>query len=112
MLCCGHTLTRREWMWATALSSLGSMASATSAAARAETPAALASPTPAEKLLRDNISIDVHTHAGPNGISSRTARPGGEIAQGMQTGGIAVLCLADVPDGPILGRNAQNVLTV
>jgi membrane dipeptidase len=30
----------------------------------------------------------------------------------MRAGGIALLCLADVPDGPILGRNAQNVLTV
>jgi membrane dipeptidase len=28
----------------------------------------------------------------------------------MRAGRIAVLCLADVPDGPILGRNAQNVL--
>jgi membrane dipeptidase len=30
----------------------------------------------------------------------------------MRAGGIAMLCLADVPDSPILGRNAQNVLTV
>ena len=111
MHCCGHLLTRREWMWATALSPLGAKISAASAGTRSEAPAALASPTAAEQLLRDNISIDVHTHAGPNGISSRTARPGGEIAQGMRTGGIAVLCLADVPDGPILGRNAQNVQT-
>jgi len=28
----------------------------------------------------------------------------------MSAGRIAVLCLADVPDGPILGRNARNVL--
>jgi membrane dipeptidase len=28
----------------------------------------------------------------------------------MRAGRLAVLCLADVPDGPILGRNAQNVL--
>jgi membrane dipeptidase len=60
-------------------------------------------------LLRDNVSVDVHTHAGPNGVTSRTA-PSGEIARGMRAGRIAVLCLADVPDGPILGRNAQNVL--
>jgi hypothetical protein len=73
MHCCGHALTRREWMWATALSSLGPMISAASAAPRSEAPAALASPTPAEKLLRDNISIDVHTHAGPK-VSPRGPR--------------------------------------
>ena len=28
----------------------------------------------------------------------------------MQAGSLAVACLADVPDGPILGRNAQDVL--
>ena len=54
--------------------------------------------------------MDVHTHAGANGVTSRTARPSDDIARGMRAGRIAVLCLADVPDGPILGRNAQNVL--
>src|SRR5207237_9008157 len=64
----------------------------------------------ATALLRENISIDVHTHGGPNGITSRTARPSAELGRQMHAGHIAVLCLADVPDGPILGRNAQNVL--
>src|SRR5439155_1713294 len=64
----------------------------------------------ATALLRDNISIDVHTHAGANGITSRTARPSDDLARQMRAGRIAVLCLADVPDGPILGRNARNVL--
>jgi membrane dipeptidase len=109
MHCCGHAWTRREWMWAAALGSLGPMVS--SGRADAQAPGTAAAPTAAEKLLREHVSIDVHTHAGPNGISSRTTRPGPEIAQGMRAGGIAILCLADVPDGPILGRNAQNVLT-
>jgi len=108
MTCCGHALTRRDWMWSTLLSSVGAMF-AGCAGARPEAPAA-APLAAATTLLRDNISVDVHTHAGANGVTSRTARPGDDIARGMRAGRIAVLCLADVPDGPILGRNAQNVL--
>ncbi|PYM29039.1 MAG: peptidase M19 [Candidatus Rokuibacteriota bacterium] len=81
------------------------------AGTRAEAPAASEAPlADATALLRDNISIDVHTHAGANGITSRTARPSDDLARQMRAGRIAVLCLADVPDGPILGRNARNVL--
>jgi len=110
MTCCGHALTRRDWMWATTLSSAGAML-AGCAGTRAEAPAASEAPlADATALLRDNISIDVHTHAGANGITSRTARPRDDLARQMRAGRIAVLCLADVPDGPILGRNARNVL--
>jgi len=110
MTCCGHALTRRDWMWATTLSSAGAML-AGCAGTRAEAPAASEAPlADATALLRDNISIDVHTHAGANGITSRTARPSDDLARQMSAGRIAVLCLADVPDGPILGRNARNVL--
>ena len=110
MSCCGLALTRRDWMWSTMLSGVGALVAGCAgtrgdASAAAETPLAEAT-----SLLRDNISIDVHTHAGANGITSRTARPSDEIARQMRTGRIAVLCLADVPDGPILGRNANNVL--
>jgi hypothetical protein len=28
----------------------------------------------------------------------------------MRTGSLAIACLADVPDGPILGRNIEGVL--
>jgi len=97
-------------MWATTLSSAGAML-AGCAGTRAEAPAASEAPlADATALLRDNISIDVHTHAGANGITSRTARPSDDLARQMRAGRIAVLCLADVPDGPILGRNARNVL--
>jgi len=109
MHCCGHVLTRRAWMWSTALSGVGAVV-AGCAGTQSVAPAADASLADATSLLRDNISIDVHTHAGPNGISSRTARPSDELARQMRTGRIAVLCLADVPDAPILGRNASNVL--
>jgi membrane dipeptidase len=107
MNCCGHFLTRRDWMWSTTLSSIGAMFAGCAGTRAAASDASLAAAT---TLLRDNISIDVHTHAGPNGLTSRTARPSDDLARGMRAGRIAVLCLADVPDGPILGRNANNVL--
>jgi membrane dipeptidase len=108
MNCCGHALTRRDWMWSTLLSSVGAMFAG--CAGRGGEASAAAPLSAATALLRDNISVDVHTHAGANGVTSRTARPSDDIARGMRAGRIAVLCLADVPDGPILGRNAQNVL--
>ena len=77
----------------------------TATGGRTETSAAAAA------LLREHISIDVHTHGGPEGLASRTAPPSGALADGMRAGGIAILCLADVPDGPILGRNDAGVLS-
>jgi membrane dipeptidase len=44
------------------------------------------------------------------GITSK-APPNDDLANGMRAGSLAVACLADVPDGPILGRNAAGVLT-
>ena len=111
MTCCGHVLTRRDWMWSAMLGSAGAVLGA-GAGARADAQAATAeSLAAANALLRDNISVDVHTHAGPDGITSRTG-PSDEIARSMRAGRIAVLCLADVPDAPLLGRNAQNVAVV
>jgi membrane dipeptidase len=60
-------------------------------------------------VLRKTISVDVHTHGGTNGITSK-APPNDDLANGMRAGSLAVACFADVPDGPILGRNAAGVL--
>jgi membrane dipeptidase len=60
-------------------------------------------------VLRKSISVDVHTHGGTTGITSK-APPSGELAHAMRAGSLAVACLADVPDGPVLGRNAEGVL--
>ena len=62
------------------------------------------------KRLRRSLSVDVHTHGGTTGITSK-APPGDDLANGMRAGSLAVACLADVPDGPVLGRNAAGVLT-
>ncbi len=62
-------------------------------------------------VLRKFISVDVHAHGGKTGITSK-APPSGDLANDMRTGSLAVACLADVPDGPVLGRNAEGALAV
>jgi membrane dipeptidase len=110
MDCCGHALAARQWMWSTALTSVGAMLAgevgprgSTAAARTAETASA------ALDVLRKSISIDVHTHGGKTGITSK-APPNDDLADAMRAGSLAVACLADVPDGPVLGRNAEGVL--
>ena len=116
MDCCGHAhghahaLTRRQWIWTTVVTSVGAMLAgglaprgSTAAAQTAETTSA------ALEVLRKSISADVHTHGGTTGITSK-APPGGDLANGMRAGSLAVACLADVPDVPVLGRNTAGVL--
>ena len=87
MGCCGHALTASPPI---------------SGASDAPSAAALS-------LLREHVSVDVHSHGGPMGITSRGA-PAGELPRGMRAGRIAIVCLADVPDGPLLGRDPNSVL--
>jgi membrane dipeptidase len=75
----------------------------TAAARTAETASA------ALDVLRKSISVDVHTHGGKTGIMSK-APPSDDLANHMRAGSLAVACLADVPDGPILDRNAEGAL--
>jgi len=65
--------------------------------------------TAAQRLLADNISIDVHTHGGATGVIAESA-PNGDLARGMQAGRVAIVCLADVPDQPVLRRDENKVL--
>jgi membrane dipeptidase len=60
-------------------------------------------------VLRKSISVDVHTHGGKTGITTK-APPNDDLANAMRAGSLAVACLADVPDGPLLGRDAAGVL--
>lgn len=79
---------------------------------RALAPIAGASDAPsaaALTLLREHVSVDVHSHAGPMGIGSKNP-PSGELARGMRAGSLAIVCLADVPDSPVIGRGPTNVL--
>src|SRR5437773_7786650 len=112
MDCCGHgqALTHPQWTRTTAAISVGAMLAgggrprgSTAAARMAETASA------ALDVLRKSISVDVHSHGGVTGITS-TAPPSDDLANAMRAGSLAVACLADVPDGPVLGRNAAGVL--
>jgi membrane dipeptidase len=111
MDCCGHGLTRQHWMWGTAATSIGAMLGewGEPRAATAATPAP-GDAAAARDVLAKFISVDVHTHGGTAGIVSM-APPNDDLANGMRAGSLAAVCLADVPDGPLLGRNAAGVLT-
>jgi membrane dipeptidase len=107
---CGDAPTPRPWMSSLPLASVGAMLAgevgprgSTAAAQTAEIASA------ALDVLRKSISVDVHTHGGKTGITSN-APPNDDLASAMRTGSLAVACLADVPDGPILGRNKEGVL--
>ena len=111
MDCCGHAVTRRQWMWGTMLTSAGTLiggCAGARATAAAAAPATAPSPA-ARAVLRDHVSVDVHSHGGSTGITSRQA-PSDDLAHGMRAGGMASVCLADVPDGPLLGRRPDGVL--
>jgi membrane dipeptidase len=97
-------------MWGMALTSIDAML-AGEVGKRGSTAVAQAAETASGALavLRKSISVDVHTHGGKTGITSK-APPNDDLAHAMQAGSLAVACLADVPDGPVLGRNAQGVL--
>ncbi len=60
------------------------------------------------EVLRHSISVDVHTHGGPQGIYS-PAPPNGSLAAGMRAGSLAAVCLSEIPDEPLLGRTAAGV---
>lgn len=107
--CAAHGILRRQLMWGSTFASVGAMlggglgrqGSTAAAQTAEETSAAL-------DVLRKSISVDVHTHGGTTGITSN-APPNDDLAKGMRAGSLAIVCLADVPDGPILGVNAAGV---
>ena len=114
MDCCGHSeahvSARGPWMWNAAVDSVGAMLAggvgplgSTAVARTAETASA------ALDVLRKFVSVDVHSHGGKTGITSK-APPNDDLANDMRAGSLAVACLADVPDGPILARDAEGAL--
>jgi membrane dipeptidase len=58
--------------------------------------------TDARRAIESGPSVDIHSHAG--GVAStnhiRSGGPFGAVAQPMQQGGMAAICLAVVSDGP------------
>jgi membrane dipeptidase len=112
MDCCGlgHVVAPQPWVWSTQLVSVGTML-AGNAGPRGSTAAAQTAETTAAALaiLRNSISVDAHSHGGKTGIISK-APPSSDLAGAMRAGSLAVACLADVPDWPLLGRSAEGAL--
>jgi membrane dipeptidase len=112
MDCCGHPyfLSSGSFMSGTPAASIAAMlagevgrSGSTEAARTAETAAA------ALDVLRKSISVDVHSHGGSTGIASK-APPSADLRDAMRAGSLAVACLADVPDWPVLGRSDKGAL--
>ena len=112
MDCCGHghVAAPQPWVWNTPPVSVGAML-AGGAGPRGSTAAAQTAETAAAALavLRNAISVDVHSHGGSTGITSK-APPSGDLAEAMRVGSLAVACLADVPDWLVLERSAEGGL--
>lgn len=112
MDCCGHghPVAHHPVPWDVPLASIGAILAgevgprgSTKAAQTAENVSA------AVDVLRNSISVDVHSHGGSTGIASK-APPSGDLANAMRAGSLAVACLADVPDWPVLGRSPEGAL--
>ena len=100
MCMCGMALTRRQLLTMALMASAGTMLPGRRARA-AELSAA------ARDVLQKTITVDAHSHArglvfGPKMDDS--------LANGMREGMLSAVCLAHVPDGPVIGRNAAGVL--
>ena len=116
MDCCGHAhghphaLGHHHGMRSLALTPVGDLlagAGAPPGSTAAAQSADMASAALA--VLRKSISVDVHSHGGRTGIISQEP-PSDDLANAMRAGSLAATCLADVPDGPVLGRNAEGAL--
>ena len=114
MDCCGHghVAAPQPRVWSKPPVSVGAMLSgevgphgSTAVAQTAATTAA------ALAVLRNSISVDVHSHGGATGITSK-APPSGDLADAMRVGSLAVACLAHVPDWPVLDRSAEGALAM
>ncbi len=112
MDCCGHghQIAHHPMPWGLPLASIGPILAgevgprgSTEAAQTAENVSA------ALDVFRNSISVDVHSHGGSTGIASK-APPSGDLPNAMKAGSLAVACLADVPDWPVLGRSAEGSL--
>src|SRR3954470_4933636 len=107
MDCCGHFHSPAHHfpLWAAGLTPIKAMlAGASGPPGSTEAAEAAENAGAALAVLRRSISVDVHSHGGRSGITSK-APPNDDLGEAMRAGSLAVACLADVPDLPILGRS-------
>jgi membrane dipeptidase len=98
MCICGMLMNRRHWLTMT----MDSAAALAESEALAQEPA-----SQAHDVLRSATSVDLHSHAaglifGPS-VSDK-------LSAGMRAGNLSAVCLAHVPDGPVIGRRPDGVL--
>jgi membrane dipeptidase len=114
MDCCGHAHTPAHHfpLWGAGLMPVAAMlAGAAGPPGSTEAAEAAENTSAALAVLRRSISVDVHSHGGRTGITSK-APPNDDLANAMREGALAVACLADVPDLPVLGRGAEGGLSL
>lgn len=111
MDCCGHAHGHlhapacHPVPWGAGLTPIAAMLAGEAGSPRSTGAAEAAETTGAAlAVLRRSISVDVHSHGGRTGITSK-APPNDDLADAMREGLLAVACLADVPDLPVLGRS-------
>jgi len=98
---CGVGLSRRHWLSSILAASAAAMV--TPITGRAEDSPAV------QEVLRKAITVDVHSHAA--GLILR-GEPDSSLAEAMKRGGMTAVCLAHVPDGPLLARKPTGGLTM
>ena len=104
MCICGTLLESGNGLTMTAGSppaTAGSAASGDSEALAAEASAE------AYAVLRATISVDLHSHAAGMIFNDDMSD---KLAIGMRAGNLSAVCLAHVPDGPVIGRQPNGVL--
>jgi membrane dipeptidase len=92
-------LSRRQWLRGSLIASAATLLTPFTARAQ-DDPAVKA-------ILKNTVSVDLHSHAAGRIFDSP---PDSTLADGMKKGGLSVVCLASVPDGPVLGRLASGSL--
>src|SRR5262245_22416454 len=98
MCCCEFEVSRRQLLWAGLIASATTFLTPFKGRAQ-EDPAVKA-------ILRNTISVDVHSHAA--GLIN--SQPDSTLADGMKKGGMSAVCLASVPDRPVLARLPSGTL--
>jgi len=98
MCVCGTLLNRRQWL---------SMTMAAAAALADSDALAEESTADVHAVLRTAVSVDLHTHAAGMILGASVSD---KLAAGMRAGSLSAVCLAHIPDGPVLGRRPDGVL--
>lgn len=105
MCICDIEFSRRHWLKLAVLGAESALiASGSGCAATAPEPGSAA-----DALLREAISVDLHSHAGGLAFAPKASD---EVARQIHAGRLTAICLAHVPDGPVIGRRPDGVLGI